>query len=342
MKLDARRVPGFLRDPGAVRVVLLHGEDEGMARHRADALTQAVAGQRDDPFRVAWLSREDHHRLMEEATAIAMIGGRRVIRVRDAGDGLTTAVNQVAATSGDSLIVLEAGPLPARSKLRILVEGLVQGAAIPCYPEEGRVLQQAIEGALAEGGVRIDADAMDWLLDHVGGDRGLIRGEVQKLLLYAGGRAGGDQRLDLTAVRACVGDHAAVSFDDAVFAATAGDVAATDSATERALTEGMAPVAITRGVLAHLGRLHLAVGGMAAGLSAAEAVRSLRPPVFFKRVGPFTQALGLWSSRRLLQAMDETRRVELACKQTGAPDGLLVRRLLLGLARQGVALRNKG
>jgi len=333
MKLDARRAAAFLREPGAARIVLLHGDDEGTVRHRANALTQAVTGQRDDPFRVAWLSREDHPRLMEEATAIAMVGGRRVIRVRDAGDNLAAAVRQVAEGPGDSLVVLESGALPGRSKLRALVEGLENGAAIACYPEEGKALQDAIEGGLNAAGVRLDADALRWLLDHVGSDRGSTRGEVEKLVLYAGA----DRRLDLTAVRACVGDLAAVSFDDAVFAAMAGDVAQADVSIERSLAEGMAAVAVVRGVLAHLGRMHLARGHMAAGMSVADAVRALRPPVFFKRVELFSRSLQLWGSARLVLAMDEARRVELACKQTGALDLLLVRRMLLGLARQGAA-----
>jgi len=333
MKLDARRATAFLREPGAARIVLLHGDDEGTVRHRANALTQAVTGQRDDPFRVAWLSREDHPRLMEEATAIAMVGGRRVIRVRDAGDNLAAAVKQVAEGPGDSLVVLESGALPGRSKLRALVEGLENGAAIACYPEEGKALQDAIEGGLNAAGVRLDADALRWLLDHVGSDRGSTRGEVEKLVLYAGA----DRRLDLTAVRACVGDLAAVSFDDAVFAAMAGDVAQADVSIERSLAEGMAAVAVVRGVLAHLGRMHLARGHMAAGMSVADAVRALRPPVFFKRVELFSRSLQLWGSARLVLAMDEARRVELACKQTGALDLLLVRRMLLGLARQGAA-----
>lgn len=335
MKLDARRAAAFLREPGAARIVLLHGDDEGTVRHRANALTQAVTGQRDDPFRVAWLSREDHSRLMEEATAIAMVGGRRVIRVRDAGDSLASLVKQVAAGPGDSLVVLESGALPGRSKLRALVEGLENGAAIACYPEEGKALQDAIEGGLSTAGVRLDADAMRWLLDHVGSDRGSTRGEVEKLVLYAGA----DRRLDLTAVRACVGDLAAVSFDDAIFEAMAGEVAQADSSIERTLAEGMAPVAITRGVLAHLGKMHVARGHTAVGLSVADAVRALRPPVFFKRIGPFSQSLQLWNAAKLVQAMAEARRVELACKQTGALDALLVRRMLLGLARQAASAR---
>ena len=337
MKLDARRTAAFLRDPGPVRAVLLHGDDEGMVRHRAGQLTQAVAGAADDPFRVAWLSREDHARLSEEASAIAMMGGRRVIRVRDAGDGLAAAVTAVLAAPGDSLVVLEAGALPGKSKLRALLEGAANGAALACYPEEGKVLQDALEGGLQAAGLRLDRDALDWLLQHVGGDRGATRGEVEKLILYAGA----ERSLTLDAVRACVGDQGAVSFDDAVFAATLGDVPGADQAMERTLAEGMAPVAVVRGVLSHLGRLHLARGHMAAGQSAADAARALRPPVFFKRAEDFGRSLQLWDAARLGQAMDEARRVELACKQTGAPDGLLVRRLVLALARAAAARRGR-
>jgi DNA polymerase-3 subunit delta len=331
MKLDARRVPAFLRDPGPTRIVLLHGEDEGLIRQRADALTQAVAGARDDPFRVAWLSREDHGRLAEEASAIAMLGGRRVVRVRDTADGLAGALEQVASAPGDSLVVLEAsGALPARSKLRALVEGMPAGAAIACYPEEGKALQDRVRGGLGGAGISLEPDALAYVLERLGGDSAATDGEIEKLILYAGEQ----RRLGLEDVRACIGDGAAVAFDDAVFAATAGDAAGADRALDLALAEGIAPVAVTRGVLQHLAKLHLARGHMAAGASAEEAVRMLRPPIFFKRSAEFTRALLHWDAARLAQAMAEARRVELACKQTGAPDALLVRRLVLALARR--------
>jgi DNA polymerase-3 subunit delta len=331
MKLDARRIPAFLRDPGPARIVLLHGEDEGLVRHRAEALTRAVVGSTDDPFRVAWLAREDHARLEEEASAIAMLGGRRVIRVRDAADALAATVERVASWPGDSLVVLEAsGLLPARSKLRAAVEALPNGAAIPCYPEEGKALEDTVRTSLAEAGISLDPDAFTWLLDHLGGDWAATKGELEKLALYAGP----ERRLGLDDVRACIGDAAAVAFDDAVFAATTGDPEAADRALERALAEGLAPVAVTRGVMGHLAKLHQARGQMAQGASPEDAVRAVRPPVFFKRVGDFTRALARWDAPRLMHAMAETRRAELACKQTGAPDALLVRRLVLALARR--------
>ncbi len=330
MKLDARRAPGFLRGPGDTRIALLHGDDEGAVRDGAAQLTRAVAGSADDPFRVAWLGREDHASLFAEAQAIAMTGGRRVVRVRDAGDALTAACREILAAPGDSLVILEAAALPARSKLRALLEQAPRGAALACYPEEGRALRETIDRTLAADGVRLDADAAAWLLDHLGADRGAIRGELEKLVLYAGP----GQRLDLDAVRACVGDQSALDLDDALFAATAGDLPAADRSIDLALAGGTAPVAATRATLNHLARLRQARLAMADGRSAQDAVRGLQPPIFFRRTPAFTKALGLWDEPRLANAMDEARRTELACKQTGAPDALLVRRLFMVLARQ--------
>ena len=331
MKIAPGRTAAFLRDPGTARVVLLFGEDEGLVRARADALTLLVAGAADDPFRVAWLGREEHARLGEEASAIAMLGGRRVIRVREAGDPLAPSVAATAAAAGDSLVILEAGALARRGKLVTLMEGLANGAAIPCYAEEGAGLRSAIESGLSAASIRADADALDWLRDHLGGDHASTRGEIEKLILYAGD----DKRLDLDAVRACVGDQASVSLDDALFAATSGDIAAADRAVERSFAEGMAAVALVRSVLLHLSRLHQARGRMETGASAQEAVKAMRPPVFWKRETEMVRAVGAWSGRRLGAAMGEARRAELACKRTGAPDLVIARRLVMAVARSG-------
>ena len=45
-------------------------------------------------------------------------------------------------------------------------------------------------------------------------------------------------RVDLEAAMACVGDLAGLSLDDALFAATEGDVATADRALELAMAEG--------------------------------------------------------------------------------------------------------
>jgi DNA polymerase-3 subunit delta len=337
LKLDPRRVEAFLRDPGACRVALLYGEDSGLVHERAAQLVRAVAGSLDDPFRVAELERDEMARIPEEMAAMSLTGGRRVVRLREAGEAALPFVLKALSAVGDALLVVEAPGLASRGKLRGAVERAAEGMTIACYPQEGRALEQVIRDILAALEVSAEPDALTWLSGQLGADRAVTQREAEKLALYAG-RGG---RVDLEAARICVGDLAGLSLDDAVFAATAGDVAGTDRALELAMAEGAAPVGVLRACLLHLQRLQRASAAMVGGLSAAQAAKASRPPVFFRREGAFIAALQLWPPSQLQAACVRIWEAERACKRTGAPAEPISRSAVLGLAQRAAAAKRR-
>ncbi|HEY4042700.1 MAG TPA: DNA polymerase III subunit delta [Rhodopila sp.] len=331
MKLQPARIPAFLRDPGNCRVVLLFGEDAGMIRDRAEALVRAVAGSLDDPFLVSELQREEIRRLPDEAAGLALTGGRRVVRVRDITDAATDPVHTLLKGRGPALVVLEGPSIQSRSRLRTALEAAPDGVAIGCYPEEGRALEATIRESLQSNGVGVEPDALSWLSQQLGADRASTRAELEKLALYVGP----GNRVDLDSAMKCVGDLAGLSLDDALFAATTGDVATADRALEAAVAEGAAPVQVLRAALGHLQRLHRARLAMdEQGLTAGDAVKGMRPPVFYQKVGAFTRALGLWPAATLTAAMAALTEAERGCKRTGWPDHALCRNAILTLARR--------
>lgn len=333
MQLSLQQVPAFLRDPGAVRVVLLYGDDSGMITERAETLVRAVAGSLDDPFLVVELTRDDLDRLFDEAASLPLTGGRRVVRLREATDSVTSVVQVVLRSRAPALVVVEGGGMPARSRLRALLDAAPDGVAIGCYPEEGRTLQATIRARLEAGGVGIDADALGWLTTQLGADQASTFAELDKLILYAGPNG----RVDLAAATASVGDLAGLSLDDALFAATEGNVAMADRALELAAAEGATPVGMVRAALMHLQRLYRARLLVDSGMTASDATRAMRPPLFFRRTAQFTRALGLWSQPALTAAMAGLSRAERNCKRTGAPDEVISHNALLTLARRAAA-----
>ncbi len=336
MKVDARRVDAFVTDPGTCRVVLFYGDDAGLIRLRAETMTRAVAGALDDPFRVAELDREAIARLPDEAATLALTGGRRVVRLREVADAAATAaVQAVLASRAPALVVIEAAGLPTRSRLRTLLEAVPDGAAIGCYPEDARTLAETIRHVLGAAHVQVDREALAWLGSQLGADRASTQAEVEKLALYAG--PGGT--VDLQAAMTCVGDLAGLSLDDALFAATDGDVPMADRALELAIAEGAAPVGVIRAGLLHLQRLHRARLAVDDGASPADATKAARPPVFFRRLGAFSRALGLWSAAMLTAALAGLAEAERACKRTGAPDLVICRNAVLTLARRAAVVR---
>lgn len=259
-----------------------------------------------------------------------------MVRLRDVTDAAATSAVQVLLNSpAPALVVIEGAGLPSCSRLRSLLEAAPDGAAIGCYPEEARALGETIRGLLAAGGVQVDREALAWLASQLGADRASTRGEVEKLALFAG--TGGT--VDLPTAMMCVGDLAGLSLDDALFAATEGDVPTTDRALELAIAEGATPVGVIRATLLHLQRLHRARLAVDAGQSSADATKAARPPVFFRRLGLFSRALGLWSTPMLTASLAGLAEAERACKRTGAPDVTICRNAVLALARRAVALR---
>lgn len=336
VKLDARRLSGFLQDPGSCRAVLLYGEDAGLIRDRAEQLTKAVVGRLQDPFRIAELGRATSDAFLAEVNALSLTGGRRVIRIRDATDALVIPLKSFLAGSSNSLVVLEGASLPARSRLRALLEPVPDGAAIACYVLEGRTLVESIKASLAAANVAIAPEALQWVAAHLGMDHGVSRSELDKLALYAG--PGG--RVELDDALQCMGDTAALSLDDAWLAALGGDLPAADRALELSLGEGATPVALLRSGLAHVQRLHRLSLIVAAGASSDEAVQAARPPILFRRVGAVRRALELWPPSKLEAAEDSLVEAEKACKTTGAPDLVICRHAVLAIASKAARRRS--
>lgn len=336
MKLTGAQIERFLARPDpAIRLILLFGPDQGLVRERADRLAARVVEDLNDPFRVAELSPqildEDPARLADEAAAISMLGGRRVVRLRPASDRQAKLIaGFLGAPAGDALVVVEAGDLPGqRSELRRAVEAADNAAAIACYPDDAASLDRLIDQVLGAAGLAVDPDARSWLADHLGADRAVSRGELDKLVLYAGA---GAAAVALDDCRAAVGDAAQSSLDDIVEASLGGDLPRLERALLRSLGQGESPIAVLRAVIRQVLQLQLARYLVDGGAPVERALLQLKPPIRFPRDRWFKSALPRWTAPRLADAVDLLAEAELDAKTTGNPVETLTARALMRLA----------
>ncbi len=337
MKVSAGATERFLVSPDpAMLATLIYGPDTGLARERAKILAGAVVDDLSDPFRTATVTaaslRDDPARLADEAAAMSLTGGRRVIFLRDATDGMADTLKSLLEHgAGDALVIAEAGELGPRSRLRRLFEDAENAAAIACYPDDQRTLGAVIAEMLSEAGLSASPDAMIYLRENLGGNRLVTRMELDKLIAYATGEPGATE-VTLDDAMACVGDSAGLTLEDIAFAAASGNQALLARTLGTAFDEGANPVTVLRAAARHFQRLHLAAGAVAAGESAERALKALRPPVFFKRSDEFRAQLGRWNVSSLAAAIVALTDAEIACKSTGVPAETSCARALMRLA----------
>jgi DNA polymerase-3 subunit delta len=127
------------------------------------------------------------------------------------------------------------------------------------------------------------------------------------------------------------------------YAAADGDAAALERALQRALQEGVSPVSALRAAMRHLQRLHLAASRMAVGASEDEAMKGLRPPVFYKLQDRFKRQLRSWPPSRVAAALALLTAAEVAAKRSGPPPETVCHMALLETARlAGAGLARRG
>jgi DNA polymerase III subunit delta len=246
------------RPPADLKAALVYGPDSGLVRERAVLIAKSAVADLSDPFRVTELDEtalaSDPARLWEEAAALSMTGGRRVVLLRGAGNALAREFERfLSAPSGDTLIVVEAGELAKSASLRRVFEDADDAAAVPCYPDSQTALAALVRAELKAHGLSIGPEALDAAVSRLGSDRGVTRSELEKLALYAMG----EKSVTQSHIWASMGDESELRMEAALDAAGVGDYALLDKELSRLWASGTSPVGALRQALTHFQRLLL-------------------------------------------------------------------------------------
>lgn len=339
MKLTWKQIDPFLKSPDPkARVVLVYGPDDGLMRERSKMIGRTIIADLEDPFNVVTLSADilgdDPARLNDEANALSMMGGARLIRIENGADKLTALVKDyLKSPSADNLVVIEAGELGTKSSLRQLCEKAKNAAALPCYVEDERGMSALIRESLSNAGYRIEPDALHYFSSNIMGDRARARGEIEKLITYMG--APKDAKAAFVTVKdvqmSC-GDSGTANLDDLIYAVGGGNAKVAMEAFTRLVGEGVPEIVILRTLQNHFKKLHYTHAIIAEGKSVAEAMKSLHPPIFFKVENAFKAQLSKWRGPKLDIVLSKLAELEAQTKRTGTPTQTLCAQAILSLS----------
>lgn len=334
MEVKSAQIGRFIAEPpGQLVAALVFGPDYGVVRERANALARTAVPDLSDPFRVVELDESkiasDPACLWDEAAALSMTGGRRLIRIRDAGNNLSPVMERfLDDPAGDALIVIEAGDLAKGSSLRQLFVRADHAAAIACYPDSERDLEPLVRAALKSEGLSIDSDVLQVLVSRLGSDRGVTRSELEKLSLYAMG----DKVVTEAHIDAVMGDESQLRIEEAADSAGTGDYVRLDRTLTRLWAAGTAPGAVVRRVMGHFQQVLAVSEEVGGGSDAAGAMKKLRPPIHFSRSRSFLTQVSRWNSDSILRALNLLYEAEAQTRTTGVPEEAACSRALFTVA----------
>ena len=332
--IKPQQAPAFLKAPPAdLAAVLFHGSDPGLVSERAAVIAKKLAERENPPGEVLKLDDseldEDPGRLETELQTRPMFSGRRVVRAV-ASRKVSAALLKPLLTSGplEGLLVVEAGNLKADDSLRSLFESQAHCYAVACYPDSAADIDTLISEVLSSFSLKIEGDARALLQSRLGADRALSRAEIEKLALFCLGRP----TITHEDVENLVGDAAGLALERIAEAVAEGRTKDAISDFGRALGSGENAQVIILIVQRYFLKLHRVRSDVDAGMRLDDALKYMRPPMFFKQKDSFSRQVRSWPRGKLDQALRRIGEAAKAARLSSNLEDVIAERLILALA----------
>ena len=155
MKLSTREAPGYFAkpNPDATGLLIYGGDAMRVALRRQEVIRALIGENGAEEMRLTRIPaadlRKDAALLNDAIKAQGFFPGPRVAFVEDAGDGLAETVRVALEdwAPGDAQVIVTAGSLAARSKLRKLFEDHANAYATGIYddpPSRAEIEERAL------------------------------------------------------------------------------------------------------------------------------------------------------------------------------------------------------
>ncbi|MBQ8661255.1 MAG: DNA polymerase III subunit delta [Alphaproteobacteria bacterium] len=321
MIYKAAQIDKYLKKPEpGVKAFLVYGSNEGLIAEYVRKLTATVSEDLYDPFCVVYLNGADVNSdpglLSAEYNSRSLMGGRRVIIVRDADNNLTKQLKPLFESSeSDTLVIIYSSSLNKKSSLTVWADGADYAASIACYEDRDEDIFSTARSMFIENSITIGNEALQLLCARLSNDRKSNVGEIEKLITYLGDK----RNVTLDDIKAAISDQSTSNTDDVCYYTAGGNSEKSQKALQRLLNEGEEPITIVRALSNHFNRLITCRSYMENGETADNAVNKLVPRLMFYRVSSFKRQLAIWPRERLFSVMELLYKCERDCKTTNYP-----------------------
>lgn len=333
MKADGARIAAIARAwPADLRLVLLHGPDESASRDMAGQVTAGLGAGVSMTELAGTALKADPQALLAAATSLSMFGDRELVRVDGLDDDALAAVEALLEGPPGHPVLAVAGSFKKGSKLLTLADKHPAIAACINYEASLRDAGRLLGEMAAPLGLRLERGLPEAIFESAGGDRMIMRRELEKFALYKDASPDKPQALtagDLAALGIATGDAELFA---PIAAITTGDVVEATDLIGR-LPDGTA-IPLLRALERRFAQLTLLRVEVDSGATPAAVVEGQGKAIFWKEKPHIIKALSLWTQPALAAAMGDILAAERAVKASGSLADLGAQQVLLDLARR--------
>ena len=320
-----------------IRFYLFHGPDEAQSRGLAARLLESLGATK---FVVAsGAVRADPASLVDEAGAMSLFGGRRLVWIEPATKDIEEGV--AALLSGpaiESPVAAIAGALPRSSGLLKLAEASPLAIAFASYLPEGQDAERMVIDLGRRFGLKVSTPVAARLAESAGNDQAIVAQELQKLALYIDASPQMPKELDHAAVDDVAAGSAEGDFQRLADLALSGELGELTDELARLPAGGSEAIPVVRSLQRRLMMLAPLRARVERGERVDAIMTSQGRSLFWKDKAKVQRMLSKWSAEDLATVAERAGKLERSLMFTPAPDREALGEELLAIARKARSL----
>jgi len=321
MKISSYQVENYIKKIADEKIsgCLLYGPEPTITRFRFEVIAKKIVNDLADPFLVSQLSsekiKEDKAILTDEFYSIAMLGGRRLIMIKDCDANTVQALKILLSDpqygrKSDNFILIQGGDMDKSSALRKLVEESQFLMAIPCYEEDATSLRKSISELFVENDIIVEGEIINLMVKNFGKDRNLIVNEVSKIKNYLGD----EKKLSLEIFKKITSSNQDENLQDFAVQFASKNYEWCFLRAEKAFEGGNESILLVRNLINYFSKLYSAkVSIENSGKSIDEAVKSAQ--IFYKIEADFRRNLQSLSLKFIAKSLQSFEKLEINLKK---------------------------
>ena len=319
------------------RFVLVYGPDRGVCRRNIDIFANSLKSFHPE-LEIRFFNEDDIAKdfssLEEAISGSSLFGGAAIAKLNIKSDGLGSKFVPLLKTYGDDgnidgALMINGNGLQYNSKLVAAFEKAQKAWVIRTYDPTPAEFSGFIKQKAQEEGVKINNDAIAYLIEITAQDSEILINETQNLALYVG--KGNEITIDAINDLSVGGREGKI--EEIINSAFNGKSKTAIIKNYQSKMAGLNHIVILNSLLRRLKQLMLMRSEYDKGVTAEALVKERRFNIFWKEQDNFKKQIMNWSLPALENVYSKTVETDSLLKQTNYPTQETLEKLFMTIAQ---------
>ena len=325
----------IIKEHGNFLCILVYGPNEGLVKEQIENITNLYLPE-DEYDQINFDGKEldnDPNSLDNIIRTVSMFFNSKVVIAESIKDKHLSIVESIVSDMPQKVVlIIKDGNLNKSSKIRKFFETEKKCLSLACYEDDTRSIMKNIDEFIKINNFKLSRDVKNYLLQSLSNDRMVSKRELEKIEIFY---KGSDSKIDLEDIKNLLNDTSSLNFNKMNENVMFGNTKKSSRIVNKLLSEGVNPISIIRSLTNYLLRVQQTKIEMKKGNNFESAIKSLKPPLFWKDKDNFQRHCYKWPLQIIELTLVKLFETEILCKINSKLSNLNCEKSIMLIANNG-------